>query len=160
MSTNTKFPLRIQILNISSNLTRLGEWAAGDFQQRLPLIVKFLDQTEEYLADLNNQSISNEFKPTQDLFIKEFDRLKNQRIDSRNKDQWAEKALTWANILQHRSKLVQVNQLVVGITRSHHGYQGHQQACPACRQAGQMKKRPVEVNTKFLNHRFYRYQIG
>lgn len=105
MSTNTKFPIDIQILNISSNLTRLSEWASGDYLAKSSLIEKFLGQTEEYLNDLQQQPTSNRFKGTLNDFADQFKELKSQSITPGNKLHWAEKALTWANILQHRAKL-------------------------------------------------------
>lgn len=105
MSTNTKFPLNIQILNISSNLTRIGEWVSGDYKAKLPLIDKFISQTTEYLSDLKDQTISKDLKKTIDLFSVHFQNLKDEKIDDESKLRWAEKSLTWANILQHKSKL-------------------------------------------------------
>jgi hypothetical protein len=105
MSTNTKFPLNVQIMNISSNLTRISEWASGDYQGKSSLIDRFLSQTHEYLVDLQKQNSSSELKETIADFTDQFNRLRAQRVTPENKLRWAEKALTWANILQHRAKL-------------------------------------------------------
>lgn len=101
----TDLPLNLQVLNISVNLSRISQWVFESYELKKQLINKFLDQTESYLNDLVNQNISEEFKPTLDRFTAEFKKLKKQTINEENKLLWAEKALTWANILQHRAKL-------------------------------------------------------
>jgi len=98
-------PLNLQVLNISVNVARLSQWVFEGYEKRTELIDKFMVQTENYLNDLNSQNISEEFKPTLNRFKKEFDDLKIKLMDQENKLYWAEKALTWANILQHRAKL-------------------------------------------------------
>lgn len=101
----TDLPLDLQVLNISVNLSRISQWVFESYQSKKQLINKFLDQTESYLNDLVNQNTSEEFKPTLDRFIVEFEKLKKQTINEENKLFWAERVLTWANILQHRAKL-------------------------------------------------------
>ncbi len=64
-----------------------------------------MSQTDNYLNDLYHQNISKGFKPTLERFTKEFKDLKNLNINKENQRCWAERALTWANILQHRAKL-------------------------------------------------------
>ncbi len=95
----------LQVLNISVNLSRLSQWVYDGYDKRSVLIDKFLVQTENYLTDLYKQNISEDFKPTLERVNKEFAVLK-QSLTSQDKLFWAEKALTWANILQHRAKLV------------------------------------------------------
>jgi len=97
-------PLDVQVLNISLNLARLSQWVFEGDSKRAELIDKFLNQTKNYLNDLDSQEISVEFKPTLDRFKKEFTKLQ-QTITAENRLYWAEKALTWANILQHRARL-------------------------------------------------------
>lgn len=97
-------PIEMQILNISVNLARLSQWIFEGYTKRPQLIDKFLIQTKNYLNDLESQNISKEFKPTLDRFSREFGELECN-IKEENKLFWAEKALTWANILQHRAKL-------------------------------------------------------
>lgn len=75
------------------------------YEEREELINKFLKQTENFLNDLDTQKISEEFKPTLERLKKEFAILKRS-VNKQDKRHWAEKALTWANILQHRAKLV------------------------------------------------------
>ncbi|MBI2599447.1 hypothetical protein HYW43_00835 [Candidatus Daviesbacteria bacterium] len=103
--TQADLPLDLQVLNISVNLSRLSQWVYEGYDKRPVLIDKFLDQTENFLKDLEKQDISKEFSPTLERVKKEFDDLKKQTITEENKLVWAEKALTWANILQHRAKL-------------------------------------------------------
>lgn len=98
-------PLDKQVLNISVNIARLSEWIADSYISRKSLIDIFIKQTENYLNDLSDQNISEGFKPTLKRLQIEFEKLKNGIKDEEDKLYWAEKALTWANILQHRAKL-------------------------------------------------------
>lgn len=102
--TQTDLPLDLQILNISVNLARLSQWVYEGYDKRKVLIDKFLEQTDNYLNDLEEQKISKEFRLTLERVKKDFLYLK-QSINQEDKLRWAEKALTWANILQHRAKL-------------------------------------------------------
>lgn len=97
-------PLNLQVLNISVNLSRLSQWVYEGYDKRSALIDRFLEQTENYLKDLDKQNISQGFKPTLEKVKKEFIVLK-QQVNNQDKLSWAEKVLTWANILQHRAKL-------------------------------------------------------
>lgn len=100
----SNIPINVQILNISVNLARVGNWAADSYDQKQELIKKFLDQTDFYLSNLPKDKLSANFQPTLKQFIREFELLKSLPIKE-NPKFWAEKALTWANILQHRAKL-------------------------------------------------------
>ncbi|MBI2595375.1 hypothetical protein HYW46_01410 [Candidatus Daviesbacteria bacterium] len=106
-------PLEMQILNISVNMARIGNWIAdlskikaeyGEkvYRSRRKLIEKMINQTENYLNDLSSQKISGRFVPTLGRFTKEFKVIKN---GYKTDPLLAKKALTWANILQHRAKL-------------------------------------------------------
>lgn len=97
-------PFNKQILNISVNLSRLSQWVYEGYEKRGELIDKFMKQTENYLADLDKQKISEDFRPTLKRVKAEFFDLK-KTIHNQDKRFWAEKALTWANILTHRAKL-------------------------------------------------------
>lgn len=100
----TDLPLDKQILNISVNLARMGELVLKHREGKTELIKKFLLQTEQYLNDLSSMDISDSFAPTLNRVNQEFKKLKSEPI-SKNPDLWAERAITWADILQIRSKL-------------------------------------------------------
>lgn len=104
-SHQTDLPLDKQILNVSVNMARLSEWIADSYISHKSLIDIFIKQTENYLDDLSDQNISEAFKATFTRFQMEFEKLRNEVEDEKNKLYWAERALTWANILQHRAKL-------------------------------------------------------
>lgn len=100
----TDLPLKMQILNISVNMARLGELVLRFGDSKHELRQKFLDQTESYLSDLNSENVSVPFSLTLNRFKKEFKKLRDQKVDTENKLLWAERAITWADILQLRSK--------------------------------------------------------
>lgn len=104
-SHQTDLPLDKQILNISVNMARLSEWIADSYISHKSLIDIFIQQTESYLNDLLGQNISDDFEPTLIRFRMEFEKLKKAVKNEKEKLYWAERALTWANILQHRAKL-------------------------------------------------------
>ena len=87
------------VLNIAVNMERLSQWSQDGNLKRLD---QFLAQTEGYLVRLQRQDVSEKFKPTLIRFTSEMELLKNSDKQSMK---WAEKALTWANILTHRAKL-------------------------------------------------------
>ncbi len=101
---NKKITKEIRVMDISLNLARVGDWTADSYETKKTLISIFLKQTEEYLKELKKQKISKQVLPVIVLFEKEFKRLLKDK-DQMNKEEWAERALTWANILQHRAKL-------------------------------------------------------
>jgi hypothetical protein len=105
MTKNSDFPLYVQIMNISMNMARIGGWVADSYESKKELIPKFIQETEGYLTQLKTQNIAEEFKPTLEMFTQEFTRLNNEPINEKNKLHWAEKSLTWANILQARARL-------------------------------------------------------
>ena len=88
------------VLNIAVNMGRLSRWS---MEGRTGRINQFLTETESYLDQLNRADVNERFKPTLERFKLELIKLK---IEPTNNMVWAEKALTWANILQHRAKLV------------------------------------------------------
>lgn len=93
-----------RILDISVNLARVGNWAADSYEQKHKLIKFFLDQTQEYLSQIEKSKVSKDFRPVLEKFSLEFEKLKHDDI-LKDKNLWAERALTWANILSHRAKL-------------------------------------------------------
>lgn len=98
---------KAKILDIAMNLNRIGNWAADGFDQRQKRIEVFLNQTSDYVESLNPSSFSQSFKKTFDLFLKEFQKLREE-ASTKPKDEllWAEKMMTWGNILTHRAKLL------------------------------------------------------
>ncbi len=93
---------RDKILNISVNLARVSDWVFS--QRKQSRVDQFLKESEEYLLSINEKTVSIPFRPTLSRFKKEFKKLLQERNNIDTYD-WAERALTWANILQHRAKL-------------------------------------------------------
>lgn len=109
-------PVNLQILNISVNMGRVGTWLVnlpnlvkehGDeaYKSRLELIKKINNQTESYLDDLESQKLSKNFKETLTKVKNDLKRLKNEDITNNNHLYWAERVMTWADILQIKAKL-------------------------------------------------------
>ncbi len=108
--------LETQVLNISVNMARISNWINGleelrelkgeeIYKSRLELIDRIIKQTESYIEDLNSRVVSDRFLPTLVKLRQDFQSFINQTITLENYLYWAEKTLTWANILQHRAKL-------------------------------------------------------
>lgn len=87
------------VLNIAVNLGRLARWST---ERRTERVTQFLKETEQYLDQLESVEVSEKFKPTLNRFRQELVILKKEKVYTYD---WAERALTWANILQHRAKL-------------------------------------------------------
>lgn len=87
------------VLNIATNLERLSRFASEGNSKR---VEQFFKQTEDYFEQLKGLPIKQSFKQTLERFGKEMDTL---RRSDKTTYEWAEKALTWANILTHRAKL-------------------------------------------------------
>lgn len=86
-------------LNIAVNLGRIGRWAC---EGRLNRLNQFLEETEEYIYQLERAPKSPRFQKTFNIFKETFHGLKSDvRLDSA----WAEMILTWADILTHRAQL-------------------------------------------------------
>ncbi len=102
----TDLPVQMQILNISVNMARIGELVLKFGEGKSELREKFLVQTQSYLADLDSTNVSGAFLPTLEMFNRAFGRLRKEAVNSRNQQLWAERAITWADILQIRSRLV------------------------------------------------------
>lgn len=86
------------VLDIAVNLGRLSRWASEGNTER---VEQFLSQTDSFTQQLEKTSFKKQFQSTFIGFKKTFDQLKKRPIDI----DWAEDALTWANILTHRAKL-------------------------------------------------------
>ena len=87
------------VLNIAVNLGRLSRWAQ---EGKITRMHQFLADTENYLEQLEQTPTSGQFVTTLRLFKQQFSELKK---NTNYNDEWAETALTWANILTHRAKL-------------------------------------------------------
>ncbi|MBF0511217.1 MAG: hypothetical protein HQL13_02705 [Candidatus Omnitrophica bacterium] len=86
-------------LNIAVNMGRLCRWA---MEGRRARVDQFLKETQEYVKALDATYKSPRFLPTYEWFKKDFDLLcHNVEMNA----DWAEGALTWANILTHRASL-------------------------------------------------------
>lgn len=104
MSSVDLLSTKDKILDISVNLARVSDWIFSDNLKRQARIDQFLDEIKKYLATIQKNKLSERFKPTFHDFEKEFGKLLRDR-STEDKYDWAERALTWANILQHRAKL-------------------------------------------------------
>lgn len=90
-----------KILDISVNLARVSEWVFSENKQKR--VDQFLEEIKKYLQTMHVSSVSPQFKPTFLKFSKELGKLLADRYQ-KDIGEWAERALTWANILQHRAK--------------------------------------------------------
>lgn len=93
-----------KILDISVNLARVSDWILSDSAQKQRRVDQFLQETKLYILSLLHDNVSIRFQKTRERFYKEFDELLRDR-NQNDRYEWAERALTWANILQHRAKL-------------------------------------------------------
>lgn len=87
------------VLNIATNLERLCRFSVDGNTDR---VEQFLKQTDDYFRQLKKMSVKKDFDSTLRRFSREWERL---RKSDKTTYEWADKALTWANILTHRAKL-------------------------------------------------------
>ena len=98
---------KAKILDIAMNLNRIGNWAADDYAGKRNRIITFLSNTSLYLGDINRKLLPSSFAGTLSNFINEYKTLEKEGIKGpKNTMLWAEKMMTWGNILTHRSKLL------------------------------------------------------
>lgn len=90
----------VRIMDIAMNLARIGNWAADDFDGKEKRIWQFFNQTKQYLDALDFSAYAPRVQRTLRAFRKTF-----TEPAPHEKNQWAEKMLTWSNILTHRAKL-------------------------------------------------------
>lgn len=93
---------RDKILDISVNLARVSDWIL--VEEKKNRVDQFMEETKRFVDELSKENLSDRFKPTFEQFKKEFSQLLDES-SKENRYDWAERALTWANILQHRAKL-------------------------------------------------------
>ena len=95
------------IMDIAMNLNRIGNWAADGFTPRSKKINMFLDQTSKNLESLDDSNSNLVLNGTLQKFKLEYKKL---ALEARSKPPdemlWAEKMMTWGNILTHRAKLL------------------------------------------------------
>jgi len=95
------------ILDIAVNLNRIGNWAADDYFGKQKRIQTFLYNTDQYIKSLDKNSYKSPFNKTLSEFLIEYDLLKREGLEKPlDTNYWAEKMMTWGNILTHRSKLI------------------------------------------------------
>ncbi len=102
---NQKLPVKVQVLNISLNLSRIGEWIAVDFEGKRPLIDQFYSQTIQYLGEVPFKDLSISLRKTLGRFKAEIKQFRLDKIKSEDRLLVSERLLAWANILQHRASL-------------------------------------------------------
>ncbi len=96
--------MRNKILDIAMNLNRIGNWAADDYHTKKKRIKTFLENTTKYIQEVDKIPQHSPFKKTYIRFIDEYPALKREGLKGpKNPLWWAEKMMTWGNILTHRS---------------------------------------------------------
>lgn len=96
-----------KILDIAMNLNRIGNWAADDYSGKKERIKTFLGNTTAYMQNLNSSSFPPAFIKTFTDFAKQYTFLEKEGMEGpKNSLVWAEKMMTWGNILTHRSKFL------------------------------------------------------
>lgn len=96
-----------KILDIAMNLNRVGNWAADDYSAKRKRICLFLDQTREYLDSLDLTLLPPQVKKPLQSFLNEYSSLAEEgKNGPKDPLAWAEKMMTWGNILTHRGQLL------------------------------------------------------
>jgi hypothetical protein len=98
---------KAKILDIAMNLNRIGAWAADDYFGKRERIKTFLDNNSKYIDRLKSDSCPESLANTIKIFEGEYRQLEKEGLKG-PKDTllWAEKMMTWGNILTHRSQLL------------------------------------------------------
>ncbi|MEK9194348.1 MAG: hypothetical protein AAB884_00895 [Patescibacteria group bacterium] len=95
-----------KILDIAMNLNRIGNWAADDYKGKEKRIRTFISNTTQYIENLD-YAYTYPFKKTLESFLKEYPKLENEGLEGpKDPIYWAEKMMTWGNILTHRAQLI------------------------------------------------------
>jgi len=98
---------KAKILDIAMNLNRIGNWAADGYSGKKKRIRTFLHSTSKYLESLRNYNIPPSLDKTIKAFSDEYRQLESEGLKGpRDIVFWAEKMMTWGNILTHRSQLI------------------------------------------------------
>lgn len=98
---------KARILDIAMNLNRVGNWAADGYSARQKRIRQFLGQTSGYLETLDASSFPDKFRKTFEKFLREYRSLeKAGKKGPADELEWAERMMTWGNILTHRARFI------------------------------------------------------
>ena len=98
---------KAKILDIAMNLNRVGNLAADDYEKKKKRIDIFLEEIKEYIDSIDKSSLSKPFKKTFEKFLEEYLLLEKENIKTQQeKLYWAEKMMTWGNILTHRARII------------------------------------------------------
>ena len=96
-----------KILDIAMNLNRVGNWAADGYSVKQKRIILFLNQTTDYLKSLDKSALPQPLKTSLGKFQQEYSQLEKEGLNGpKDETEWAEKMMTWGNILTHRSQLI------------------------------------------------------
>jgi hypothetical protein len=95
---------RTKILNISSNLRRIAQWAyeyPNEARQRN--IKRFLHDTEEFIKEIEPGQVPPNISSRYQKFLQDFPKLKERwstaSVNHLRRLVWAEEILTWSNLL-------------------------------------------------------------
>ena len=98
---------KAKILDIAMNQNRVGNLAADNYEKKKKRIDIFLEEINEYIDSIDKSSLSKPFKKTFDKFLEEYLLLEKENIKTQQeKLYWAEKMMTWGNILTHRARII------------------------------------------------------
>lgn len=93
----------MKVLNIAMNLNRIGNWAVDDYQGKKKKLILFIDQTKSYLNSLDTSELPAVVK---EPLLHLSSLLKEGKQNPKDAIFWAEKMMTWGNILTHRANLI------------------------------------------------------
>ena len=99
-------PVRVQILTMSHALEEIVKLSEADFINNLLRINRLLLEIEVYLDQLRGARLSRSVRLTLNKFEKGFKELKIYLFLRPDLITFEKQALNWADILQHRAKLV------------------------------------------------------
>lgn len=98
---------KAKILDLAMNLNRIGNWAADGYSVRQKRIITFLNQSSEYIDSINLLSLPASLQKTFRRFCKEYQELEKEgKMGPKDELLWAERMMTWGNILTHRTKII------------------------------------------------------
>lgn len=98
---------KAKILDLAMNLNRIGNWAADGYSVRQKRILTFLKQNSEYISSINLLLLPASLQKTFRRFCKEYQELEKEgKMGPKDELFWAERMMTWGNILTHRTKII------------------------------------------------------